>query len=98
MEGSSAQQDHKQKLYEVYQKRVHELEWNNEEEVCLCYVIGWLLTWLLDVLLVFRFFLMSQIVIVPAVHGTEYNIAMAICSTGFAALSSMYVGSVGIGY
>lgn len=32
--------------------------------------------------------------IIPAVHGTDFEIAMAICSTGFAALSSLYAQKI----
>jgi len=35
--------------------------------------------------------------ILPVVHGTDFSIAMAICSTGFAALSSLDAGWYGVG-
>lgn len=33
----------------------------------------------------------SAVPILPGVHGTDFGVAMAICSTGFASLSSLYV-------
>jgi len=39
----------------------------------------------------------SLLPILPCCHGTDFNIAMAICSTGFAALSSLDAGWYGAG-
>eukprot|EP01127_Copromyxa_protea_P005793 TRINITY_DN1564_c0_g1_i6.p1 TRINITY_DN1564_c0_g1~~TRINITY_DN1564_c0_g1_i6.p1 ORF type:complete len:687 (-),score=134.25 TRINITY_DN1564_c0_g1_i6:237-2297(-) len=39
----------------------------------------------------------EDVPIIPAIHGTDFGVAMAICSTGFASLSSLDAGYYGSG-